>query len=336
MAFTKVGALTINESIALARVHFADNRFSIREFAIYLSSLLGDRLTVSTFEVVRDLVDTAVREGMLQAAPSERFKIPALAVELLDEVDLPGELFTRLDKLDGERTADANADAGPVLRELLDTIPRHKAECQHELKFVNSVFSHWRDRGWLSSKQVDKIKHIGSRHGMFIAAHHYIGRAMDEWRQPYRDAEARKLAATYARESVERSVFQAQSQQTQVRTAVAVRNPKQSREAALTHNRQIKVELEGMEREGALDQLEKLVDAIFPESTLSKRTRVAAYTGAGSKELRVCIATLAFGKPPALVWKQSGQMTQPTAQSEQWQALRTHPALIAFKLQFDV
>jgi len=91
-----------------------------------------------------------------------------------------------------------------------------------------------------------------------------------------------------------------------------------------------------MEREGALDQLEKLVDAIFPESTLSKRTRVAAYAGAGSKELRVCIAALAFGKPPALVWKQSGQMTQPTAQSEQWQALRTHPALIAFKLQFDV
>jgi hypothetical protein len=200
---------------------------------------------------------------------------------------------------------------------------------------VDSVFSQWRDRGWLSSKQVAKIAQIGTRRGVFVAAHHYIGRAMDEWRQPYRDAEARRIAATYTRDREEKAAMQARQQQERARATAAAYMPERNRNAALAHNRQIKVELEKMERDGGLDQLERLVDAVFPESVLSKRTRVAAYAGAGSKELRVCIAALAFGKPPALVWKQSGQMTQPGAKSEQWQALLVHPALKDFDCRLN-
>jgi hypothetical protein len=194
MAFTRVSELTTEEALALALVQFEGKRFTAQELAIFLSSLLSDRLTVATFMVVRGLVDTAVREGLLQPVvkpPSgEGFKIPELAIELLGDVDLPGDLFTNRHRLDGERNAEANADAGPLLRRLLDAIPPGKPGSQGDLTFVDSVFSQWRDRGWLSSKQVAKIAQIGTRRGVFVAAHHYIGRAMDEWRQPYRDAEA--------------------------------------------------------------------------------------------------------------------------------------------------
>ncbi|MGI4845832.1 MAG: hypothetical protein ACRYF7_21280 [Janthinobacterium lividum] len=338
MAFTKISELTTDETLALALVQFDGNRFTAQGLAIYLSSLLSDRLTPGTFMVVRGLIDTAVHEGMLQTdrgSQGEGFRIPTLAIELLGDLDLPSELFTRQHRLNGERNEEASADAGPMLRQLLDRIPPHKPESQRELAFVNSVFSHWRDRGRLSSKQVDTIEQIATRYGMFVAAHHYIGRAMDEWRQPYRDAEARRIAATYARDREEKAATQARQQQERVRATAAAHKPERNRDAALAHNRQIKVELEKMERDGGLDQLERLIDAVFPESTLSMRTKVAAYAGAGSKELRVCIAALAFGKPPALVWKQSGQMTQPGAESEQWQTLLIHPALKAFNFRLN-
>lgn len=339
MAFTKVSELTTEEALALALVQFEGNRFTAQELSIFLSSLLSDRLTVATFMVVRGLIDIAVREGLLQPVlkPSSGggFKIPELAIEVLDNVDLPSELFANRHRLDGERNAEANADAGPILRQLLDAIPPGKPGSQGALTFVNSVFSQWRDRGWLSRKQVAKIAQIGTRHGVFVAEHNYIGRAMDEWRQPYRDAEARRIAATYARDRAEKAATQARQQQERVRATAPPYKPQRNRDAALAHNRHIKAELEKMERDSGLDQLERLVDAVFPEATLSKRTRVAAYAGAGSKELRVSIAALAFGKPPALVWKQSGQMTQPSAASEQWQALLNHPALKDFNCRLD-
>ncbi|WP_040776193.1 hypothetical protein [Massilia timonae] len=97
MAFTKVSELTTDEALALALVQFDGNRFTAQGLAIYLSSLLSDRLTPGTFMVVRGLIDTAVHEGMLQTdrgSQGEGFRIPTLAIELLGDLDLPSELFT--------------------------------------------------------------------------------------------------------------------------------------------------------------------------------------------------------------------------------------------------
>lgn len=335
MSFTKVSELTSDEALALALVQFADKRFTAQELATFLSSMLSDRLTAGTFVVVRRIVDTALREGMLRRALEPRcvewLMIPAFATELLSNVDLPIDLFTRRHRLDGERNAEASANAGPVMLQLLELIPPGRREFQQDLIFMKSVFSQWRDRGWLSSKQVEKIVQIGSRRGMFIAAQHYIGCAMDEWRQPFRDAEAHRIAVANARYREAKAATQAQQQQKQVRAATAAQN----RAAALAHNRQVKVELHKMEREGRLDQLGELVAAVFPEATVSKPTKAAAYAGSGSKQLRVCIAALVFGEPPALVWKQSSQMSQPGTESEQWRTLLIHPAFEALGCRVD-
>lgn len=314
MAFTKVKELTTDEALALALAQFGDSRFTTQELAACLLSLLSDRLTAGTFMVVRGIVETALGAGMLQRVPQPRggegLRIPSLAIELLGNVDLPNELFARRHRLDGERNTEASANAGPVMLQLLELIPAGSPQSQQDLSFMKSVFSHWRDRGWLSSKQVETIAQIGTRRGMFIAAQHYIGCAMDEWRQPYRDAEVRRIAAVNVKASEAMAATQTRQLQWSARSGSVAQNQERSRAAALAHNRRIKVELEQMERDGGLDHLGQLVAAVFPQAMLSKRTRVAAYAGVGSKELRVCIAALAFGKPPSLVWKQSSQMSQ--------------------------
>lgn len=319
MAFTTVDELAVEEALALALVEFKEERFTEKALATFLSLFLSDPLRPGTFMMVRGIVGAAVDRGLLVPASGPRggagFRISATGTKLVRNVELPQELFAKRNRLDGERNAEASANAALMMLQLQAAIPPEKREFQRDLAFMRSVFCHWRDHGWLSVKQVAKISEIGTRHGIFVAERHYVGRAMDEWRQPHLDAERRTIAEAVARD---RGVKAAEEAQRRLR--------EQSRKAALDENRAIKVLLHQMEQEGKLDQLGTLVSTVFPGTTFSTSAKATAYAGAGSKQLRVCVAALAFGKPPALVWKKSGQVTQPGAESEPWQVLVNSPA----------
>lgn len=322
MAFTKVDELTIDEALALALVEFMDKGFTEKEVATYLSLFLSDRLRPCSFMVVRRIVDSAVEQGLLQTASGPRgvdvFRVSRAGAELVSNVDLPVDLYAKRIRLDRERNAEANANAGPSMLQLLEMIPSDKRQCQGDGTYVKSVFRQWRDQGWLSSRQAERIAEIGAWYGFFVPAHHYVGRAMAEWRQPYLDAEVRKASGVRTPDRLTKAV-----------EAAPVRDPRQIRAAALQANRQLKAELEQMERNGELDQLDQLVRAVFPGTTLTRPAKFSAYAGAGSKALRVCIAGLAFGKPPAVLWKQSGQMRHPNAESEEWRTLINQPSFQA-------
>ncbi|MEJ7804404.1 MAG: hypothetical protein WKG03_00565, partial [Telluria sp.] len=81
-----------------------------------------------------------------------------------------------------------------------------------------------------------------------------------------------------------------------------------------------------IEMAGGLAELDALVSTVFPHVNRKESAKALAFAGAGSKELRVCTAMLAFGKPPSSVWKQSGNRQQPGALSDVWLTLVAHGA----------
>lgn len=93
-------------------------------------------------------------------------------------------------------------------------------------------------------------------------------------------------------------------------------------------NHLIKTALKDLENAGRLSELDAVMAQVFPGISTSYSARSTAYAGCGSKALRVCIAAIAFGKPPALVWEEGegkGAVRQPGVDSEEWKALIAHP-----------
>jgi hypothetical protein len=326
MSFTRVQELTPAEALALALVELKQDWFTEKSLVSCLCLFLSERLTPGAFSSVAALVKTATAEGLIEICPGPKgahgIRITARGIAVASDIDLPRERVIERGKLEGERYVEANANPAPVLIDLLRFIPANRREFEKELSFLCSVFDHWRDHGWLSSKQVAVICEIGSRHGLHIHGHHLVGRAMDEWRQPYIEAERVRREQEYAREVQER----ARKQAAQAAKEREWRERAQRREAALKANREVKALLKQMEQDGEMAQLDLLVPTIFPNINLTPANKATAYAGAGSKELRTCIAAFAFGKPPSLVWEKSGQLRQPDADSAQWQTVINHRA----------
>jgi hypothetical protein len=152
--------------------------------------------------------------------------------------------------------------------------------------------------------------------------------ALDEWRQPFLEARRRRQEEEKEAEKEAEKGARSLARARYVAKENERREPERIRAIALTANRQVKAVLKQLEERGELDRLELLVFAIFPHATLSSASRSTTYAGAGSKELRVCIAALAFGRPPALIWREAG-VRQPGYDSELWQTVTSHPAFLA-------
>jgi len=318
MAFTSIKELSVTEALALTFVHVKHEHFTEKSCVACLCMFFSERLTTGAFSAVGALLDLAAQQGLVEVFPGPRggkgLRITAKGAASVSDVDLPSDRVTERGKLEAERYKEANANPAPALISLLKLIPKEKWEFHREVRFVDSVLCHWRDHGWLSSKQLAAICEIGNRHGLHIDAHHYIGRSMDVWRQPYLEAERLRKEQERARESAAKAAAEQQRRQ-----------KAEAREIELKSNRQVKARLKQMELDGELDQLFQLAQAIFPSANLSSSAKATAYAGAGSKELRVCIGAVVFGKPPALVWKESGQLRQPGVESELWQTIVNHP-----------
>lgn len=198
---------------------------------------------------------------------------------------------------------------------LLLIVPQNEMKDRH---FLKQLANYWLSNGWLSSKQVAAMALIASKHGEFIHQQHYVGMAMPEWTAPsYIERQKRKVAEERAEEL-------ARIEAEKLRRLAK----EQAKKVLLDKNRLVKTALKELENAGGLAELDAVMAEVFPGVSSSYSARATAYAGCGSKALRVCIAAIAFGKPPALVWEEGegkGAVRQPDVDSEEWKALIAHP-----------
>jgi hypothetical protein len=323
MSFTSVKELTATELAALAFVEFRHTRFTSNKLASRVCIILSESFKVRHIQLVDNLLKMAENEGLVEPSLGPKggpgFKLSTGGAEIVGDVDLPKKHFERQAKLNDERNVEANSDPGPVFSRLLKAIPENNFQ---ERRFISSVFRQWLDHGWLSSKQVAKMAHTGLEYGEFIEPRHYVGNSLDEWREPYIQEQLRLTAELHAG--------------TRAR-AMALENERKEREKSKAlireANGKVKIILKEMERTGALNELDALISAVFPETNLTANAKAVAFAGHGSKELRVCIAAVAFGKPPALVWENAGSIRQPDAESALWRKLTEHATYQALSLR---
>jgi hypothetical protein len=321
MTLTKIKELTVIEAIALAYTEYGHHRFTASSLTGYLCSILSDRFKVRSVQLIDELIKVALREGAFEPAPGPQggpgYIVTEHGVELAAEVDLPRDKFERRAEAEVERRTAAGANAGPVFTNLLRVIPQDNFR---DRTFIESLAQYWLAKGCLSSKQVSKIAEVATRHGQFIEERHYIGSALAEWTAPYFREQQRVRQEQLA------------VQQTQAAAEAAERKQReQAKKAIIVGNRKVKITLREMEATGGLAELDALVTAVFPNATLSSNAKATAFVGSGSLELRTCIAAVAFGQPPAAVWKTAGQRRQPDARSDQWQAVIAHQAYQAVR-----
>jgi len=317
MAVTKIKELTAIEGVALALAEFGRNRFTSSSLTSYLCSILSDPFKIKSVKLVDDLMQAALGVGAVEPSPGARggpgFAVSLHGVDLAADVDLPREKFKRRDEMDQERGTPANANAGPIFSALLDAIPKGDFREQH---FIESLFNKsWLSQGWLSSSQVARLAKVAARHGHYIEQRHYVGKALDEWTEPYAREQHRFL--------------QEQIGAQKARAVVAAMEKKRKEDAkALVRsaNRKVKAAIKEIADAGGLAELGALVAAVFPNVICSDMAKAVAFAGSGSKELRTCIALVAYGKPPSLIWQQPGNLRQPDIESEIWLTLVAHPA----------
>lgn len=319
MTFKKIEELTVLEALALTFVEFRLDRFTSNKLATRLCALLGAPFKVRALTAVEKILEAAALDGLVEAHPGPRggtgYRISDSGARLVQDVQLPPEIFLRRESLDGERDMEAKENPGPMLERLLALVQGADARAWRDRNFAVALSEYWLKQGWLSRKQCDSAAEIASRHGVFIQALDYVGMSTDAWLRPYRDAILRREAEAHARArelAAEREAVRRESERlkAQVRDA----------------NREVRRVLDEMEAAGRLVGLDALVAAVFPETTVSKAAKASAFAGAGSKCLRACVAALAFGMPPSLVWQGRKGVVQPGPDSEVWMALTNHPA----------
>lgn len=326
MSFTKIRELTATEFVGLAFAQFGHRRYTISVLAHHLSSLLGDSFKVGHIKNVEGLNSIALENGFVRVSEGSDgglgFEVTEQGVEDAAEIELPGGKFEHQSVLQDERTREANANAGPVFEALLRATP---ATDMHGRAFIENVFKHWLTHGWLSGKQMAAIARIGARYGQFIQERHYIGTALEVWTTPYihrlNEQRAAEQAAHCARIFLEREL---KAEKDREKAAI--------REA----NCKAKTAIKEIEMAGGLAGLDALVSAVFPHANGKQAAKALAFAGTGSKELRVCTAMVAFGRPPSTVWKPSGNRQQPDAQSEMWQTLIAHDACQAILKRHEI
>lgn len=287
---------------------------------------MSEPFKVRSVTQVNELLQIAAAEHFVQQIPGPRggpgYQVSELGAGAVAEVALPREKFEHRAALDNEKMMQVNANPGPVFTKLLSMIPTGKLR---DRNFIESLAQYWLTEGWLSRKQVTKMAVIAAQHGEFVEERHYVGRSMDEWRSPYILAQQRRIAE--ARAAAEAHAL----------AAVAERKEKERvRKDAKHTNDKVKRALRAMELQGRLNELDALVAAVFPTANASVQAKAIAFAGHGSKELRACIAAVAFHKPPAQVWVNSGSARQPDADSAVWQAVVNHPAYQAVQHRIDL
>lgn len=316
MAITKIKELTVIESVALAFAEFGYNRFTSSSLTSYLCSILSDPFKTKSVKLVDELMQAALGVGAVETSPGVRggpgFAVSQHGVDLAAEVDLPRDKFERRAEADQERRTPANANAGPIFFALQKAIPKDNYRDQH---FIESLFQFWLSKGWLSSSQVAKLAEVATRHGQYIEQRHYVGKAIDEWTEPYVKEQHRLLQEQLAAQKAHAAA--AATERKRVEDAKAlVRNA----------NRKVKAAIKEIASAGGLAELDALVATVFPNVNCDEMAKAVAFAGSGSKELRTCIALVAYGKPPSSVWQQPGNLRQPDAESEIWLNLIAQPA----------
>lgn len=325
MGFRSTKEMTALELVALAFVEFGHNRFTCNRLATHLCAVLAEPFKVSTVTRVNELLQIAIAESLVQAAPGPRggpgYQVSGSGARAVAEVELPREKYEARATLDNERVIEANANPGPVFTKLLAVIPVRETRDRY---FIGSLVEHWLAHGWLSSKQVTKMAAISAQYGEFVHEQHYVGRSMPEWRAPYIQEQQRRIAEAKA------------ADEAQAKAVAAHRREKERiKKDAKDKNDKVKHALKAMELRGRLSELDALVAAVLPTATPSATAKAVAFAGHGSKELRACIAAVAFRKPPAQVWVNSGSARQPDAESEVWKAVVDHPAFQAVQHRID-
>jgi hypothetical protein len=325
MSFDRINELTVHEAMALAFVEFGHNRFTTNNLTTYLCSFLSDAFKVRTLRLVEEMLRIALGDGLVQHVPGPKggagFAISPVGAEVVSDVCLPREKFERRAEAEVERRTEAQANPGPVFTALLKTIPTNE---YRDRSFIESVRIHWLVHGWLSSKQVIKMAAIGMSHGEYIDERHYVGSSLETWREPYikefhrlqAEQRARLQAAALARENERRE---------RQRLAELIKE----------ENAHVKATLKDMERTGKLACLDALVNTVFPDTNLSPNAKSAAFAGHGAHKLRVCIAAIAFGRPPALAWKSARYKQQPDAESPLWKELIESAAFRALNCKLE-
>lgn len=318
MALTKIKELTASEAVALAFANFAHDRFTTSSLTTFLSALLSDSFKIGHIQIVDGLMRMAVSTGALQCVPGKRggpgYAVTKAGVAAVAEVELPADKFQRRADADEERQREANADVGPVFEMLARIVPQKEMKDRH---FSRELYGYWLSNGWLSSKQVAAMAVIATKYGEFIHQPHYVGKSMPEWTAPYIERHKRQVAADYAAELARVEAEKRQRIETE-RVKKLLRDK----------NRLVKAALLALEDAGGLAELDAVVAQVFPGVSASYNARATAYAGTGSKALRVCVAAIAFGRPPALVWEEAagkGAVRQPNADSEEWKTLVAHP-----------
>lgn len=308
----------MTEALALAFVQFKQDRFTSNKFTTYLCTFLGEPFQPGKIAVVEGLLQAAYSEILVVSAPGPRggagYRLTSEGIAHVAEVDLPSEKFRRRDDLDDERSQEASANVGPVFEQLLELLPSNK----RERGFVRSLAAYWLNHGWLSSKQVATLAEIAAKNGLYVEGRHYVGTPLDEWRQPYIDAALRRQAEEEAQARAVRAARDEERRERERAKAIV-------REA----NQNVKVRLNEMAKNGDLSSLDTLVNEVFPGTSVSEPAKASAFAGRGSHSLRLCIAALAFGRPPSQVWATDGSYRQLGSDSEEWRLLISHPVFLA-------
>lgn len=308
----------MTEALALAFVQFKQDRFTSNKFTTYLCTFFAEPFQPSKIAAVESLLQAAYDEMLVVSAPGPRggagYRLTAEGIAHIADVDLPSEKFRRRGDLDDEKNLEANANVGPVFEQLLALLPANK----HERGFVESVAAYWLSHRWLSSKQVTTLVEIGARNGLYVEGRHYVGASLEEWRQPYIEAALRRQA-------------EEESQARAVRAARDEERREHERAKAMVRdaNQNVKLRLNEMVQHGNLSGLDALVNEVFPGTSVSAPAKATAFAGRGSHSLRLCIAAMAFGRPPSQVWATDGSYRQLGSDSEAWKLLISHPTFLA-------
>ncbi|WP_426212018.1 hypothetical protein [Massilia sp. TWP1-3-3] len=314
MSYNKIRDLTVFEFVALTFTHFGHRSFTLASQTYFLSSFLTESFTVGHVKAVEDLNSMALYHGLIRECPSStggvNFEVTEQGVDETAEIELPHDIFERRGQQQEERGREAHGNAGPVFEALLRASAEKDA---HGHVFIEKIFKHWLAQGWLSSKQVTAISQIGHRCGVFVHPTHYIGSAFGLWTAPYIEKQRLEQAATQAAHNA-RVLAQREeiAEKARVRTVTRV------------ENRQTTAAIKEIAIAGGLAELDALVTDVFPNVKCDETSKALAFSGGGSNELRVCVAMVAFGKPPSLLWRQSRNRKQPDAESGLWQTLMAH------------
>lgn len=309
MAFTSYKELTIQDAVALAAVEYDVGRFTANEMASLLNWVLRAPFDHRNLNVVINLLEAATKNNLLQRATGTRggsgycVDVLALNAGTIDFGALPCWVFDSIAsraRTKGESEKEAQENVSLVFEQVVAKAWHHS---RSDLNIIQSFCTHWKSKGWLSSRQIKLLAEIAGKYGISVNESMYVGAARREWVEPYLDAD--KL--------IERA--QADKQQASIRAEDDARAVNEARKA----------EFLKMDIQGCFMHLDALAQAVFPNLSISPSAKMSAFGGYGSRGLRSCISALAEGVAPSFIWGNTFGTTQPDEESDVWQTLRAHP-----------